>query len=166
MEGGVEKIKKIIFIISILFNIVLITYVYLKANHLTNVYSNLSFGVQGNLVQLESAIEYQNSNNWKSTDVVIEKIEDVKESIDYLLITGKDAGVITKSQEDDLRKLSGFFLKYPTYTGFPNTKLDSNNINELKDLGMNLKSAGWETNLGYSGDWDSFSMKISALIKK
>ncbi|MGO4106350.1 hypothetical protein [Paenibacillus sp. YAF4_2] len=157
--------KNLIIIISILLNLALTTYVYLKVNHLTDVYSNLSIGLQSDLVQLESAIEYQNENNWKEADNIIEKIEDVKESINYLLVTGKDTGLITKTQESDLWKLSSYFLNYPTYTGSSNIKLDSNNINELKELGDDLKSAGWEMNKGYSGDWESLSMKISTLIK-
>ena len=159
------KLKASVIIFSILLNIVLITYIYLKVNHLTNAYSNLSFGLQGDLVQLESAIDYQIKNNWKEENTVIEKIEDISESINYLMVTGKDSGLITKSQENDLWKLYRYFSNYPTYTGFPNTKLDNNKINELKELREDLRSAGWGMNLGYSSDWKSFSMKINALIK-
>jgi hypothetical protein len=59
------KYKNSIIIISVLVNIVLFTYVYLKENQINNAYFNLSFGLQRDLVQLESAIDYQIKNNWK-----------------------------------------------------------------------------------------------------
>ncbi|MFD2333611.1 hypothetical protein ACFSR7_30495 [Cohnella sp. GCM10020058] len=157
--------KKLIIICSILLNLILITYLYLKANLLTNVYSNLSFSLQNDLVQLENAIELQNNVDWKETDKVIEKIEDVNESITYLLATGKNTGLVTKSQEEDMHKLSTYFLKYYTYQDSSNTELNGDAINQLMTLGEDLKAAGWKMNTGYSGDWDSFSKKISALIK-
>ncbi|MFC3801151.1 hypothetical protein [Cohnella sp. GCM10012308] len=157
--------KKIIFICSILLNLVLITYLYLKSNHLTNVYSNLSSGLQGDLVQLENAIELQNNANWKEPDKVIEKIEDVNESIIYLLQTGKDTGLINKTQEEDLRRLSIYFLRYPAYPNSSSTELKSDIIKRLMTLGADLKAAGWEMNSGYGGDWDSFSRKVRLLVK-
>lgn len=159
------KSRNIIIIISVLVNVVLFTYVYLKVNHLKNAYSNISFGLQGDLVQLENAIDYEIKNNWKEENTVIEKIEDIREGINYLMVTGKDSGIITKTQENDLWKLYRYFLNYPTYTGFPNTKLDNNKIKELIELRDDLRSAGWGMNLGYHSDWNSFSMKINALIK-
>jgi hypothetical protein len=160
------KFKNSIIIFSIILNIVLITYVLLKINHLNNAYSNLSFALQGDLVQLESAINYQIKNNWKDENTVIEKIEDINESINNLMVTGKDSGIITKTQENDLWKLFSFFSNYPTYTGFPNTKLDKNKINKLVELKEDLRPAGWGMNLGYNSDWESFSKKINTLIKE
>jgi hypothetical protein len=150
---------------SVLVNIVLFTYVYLKGNQINNAYFNLSFGLQGDLVQLESTLDYQIKNNWKDENTVLEKIEDIREGINYLMITGKDSGIISKNQEDDLWKLYRYFSKYPTYTGFPNTELKINQIEELTELRDDLRSAGWGMNLGYHGDWTSFSKKLNALIK-
>lgn len=158
--------KKIAIIVSILLNLVLITYGYLESRHLANVYSNLSFGLQGDLVQLATAIEEQNNNNWQSADRVFEKIEDVNESIGYLMVTGKNTGIITKSQEDDLWKLSNLFLKYATSSDFSNPTMDSDRMKELKDLGETLQSVGWGKGAGYGGDWDSFSAKVSVLINQ
>jgi hypothetical protein len=159
------KIRKTVIIVSVLINIIMITYVYLKVNHITSAYSNLSFGLQGDLVQLESSIEYQFKNDWKDEGSVIEKIEDIIESINNLMVTGKDLGIISKSQEDDLWKLYRYFSKFPTYTGFPNTKLDNKEITELVKLRDDLRSVGWGMNLGYSSDWESFSVKINDLLK-
>ncbi|NUU77623.1 hypothetical protein [Paenibacillus xylanilyticus] len=157
------KTKNIMIVISILFNVVLFTYIYWRESHLKEMYSNLSFGLQGDLVQLESTIEYQNNNKWNDENVVLEKIEDVREGIHQLMVTGINVGMITKSQENDLWTLYRYFANFPTYTGFPNTKLENNDINKLIRLRDDLRSAGWGTNLGYSSDWASFSMKIEDL---
>lgn len=157
------KTKNIIIVVSIVFNIILITYVFWRENHLREIHSGLSFGLQGDLVQLESTIDYQMNNKWNDENMVLEKIEDITEGINQLMVTGKDAGMITKSQENDLWTLYRYFANFPTFTGFPNTKLDNDGINELIELGDDLRSAGWGTNLGYSSDWESFSMKIKDL---
>lgn len=160
-----KKIKKILVICSVLLNIVLVTYGALKINHISGVYSNLSFGLQSDLVQLETNIDYQIKNNWREEDTVIEKVEDIRESIHYLMITGKDLGIITKAQEKDLWKLIRYFSNYPTYSGYPNTKLDDTTKNSLIELKADLRSSGWGMNLGYGGDWNSFSKKLNTLIK-
>lgn len=156
------KYKNIIIIISVLINIILLTYGGLKLNQLKNAFSNMS--LQVDLVQLESAIDYQVKNNWKEENTVLEKIEDIREGINYLMTTGENTGIISKGQENDLWKLYRYFSKYPDYTGFPNTKLNNNQKNELKELGDDLRSSGWGMNLGYSGDWKSFSNSINQLI--
>jgi len=163
-KGDKMKHLKKIIILSILINLIIVTYIVLKTNHLKSSYSNLSFELQNDLVQLESSIDYQIKNNWKEENTVIEKIEDVRESINYLMVTGKDLRIMSKSQESDLWKLYNFLSKFPTYSGYPNTKLDLNKINELILLGDNLQSAGWGMNIGYSSDWKSFSIKINTLI--
>lgn len=157
------KTKNIIIVVSIVINCVLIMYVFWKESHLREIYSGLSFGLQGDLVQLESTITYQMNNKWNDENTVLEKIEDVTEGINQLMVTGKNAGIITNSQENDLWTLYKYFANFPAFTGFPNTKLDNDGINELIQLGEDLRSAGWGTNVGYSGDWESFSMKVKDL---
>ncbi|WP_416294525.1 hypothetical protein ACM7Q1_27030 [Paenibacillus illinoisensis] len=157
------KTKNIIIGVSIVINCVLITYVFWKESHLREIYSGLSFGLQGDLVQLESTITYQMNNKWNDENTVLEKIEDVTEGIHQLMVTGKNTGMITNSQENDLWTLYEYFANFPKFTGFPNTKLDNDGINELIQLGEDLRSAGWGTNVGYSGDWESFSMKVKDL---
>lgn len=159
------KIKSVVIVISIILNIMLISYVYLKQNHLTGAYSNLSFELQHDLIQLESAINYQMDNNWNDENSVIEKIEDVRENISFLMSTGKDLGVISKSQEKDLWNLYKYFIDYPMYSGYPNTMLTNEEVNELIALQKHLRSAGWGMNIGYSSDWESFSKKIDSLLK-
>lgn len=159
------RIKKLLIVLSVFLNIGLITFLVLKEDHLTNAYSNLSFGLQGDLVQLEGAIDYQIQNNWSEGDTVIEKIEDIRESIQDLMVTGKDFGVISRKQEEDLWDLHRFFSKFPTYSGYPNTNLDHKSIEDLVQLKDDLRAAGWGMNLGYSSDWVSFSEKINDLTR-
>lgn len=157
------KTKNIIIVVSIVINCFLITYVFWKESHLREIYSGLSFGLQGDLVQLENTITYQMNNKWHDENTVLEKIEDVTEGINQLMVTGKNAGIITKSQENDLWTLYRYFANFPTFTGFPNTTLDNGEINMLIQLGDDLRSAGWGANVGYSSDWESFSMKVKDL---
>jgi hypothetical protein len=157
--------KKSIITISILLNIVLISYLFLRENHFRSVYSNSSLSLQGDLVQLEGNIEYQIKNDWENADSVIEKLEDVREGISNLMILGKDLGFLTKSQENDLWSLDRFISSYPIYSGYPNTKLEDNQKEELIQLQEDLKSVGWGMNMGYSSDWKSFSNKVNELIK-
>lgn len=159
------KIKNTVLILSIAINVLFVAYLYLKANHITGVYSSLSSAVQTDLVQLEGAIEYQMANEWKEEYYVIEKLDDVIESIHSLFRTGKDMGVISKSQEDDLWKLYRYLLAYPQHSGFPNNQLTDQEINELIQLKDNLNAAGWEMNKGFVGSWESFSDKINVLVK-
>lgn len=154
------KNKNIIIVVSIVINCILITYVFWRESHLREIYSGLSFGLQSDLVQLESTIDYQMNNKWDDENMVLEKVEDVTEGINQLMVTGKNAGMITESQENDLWTLYGYFAKFPTFTGFPNTKLDNDGISKLIQLRNDLRSAGWGTNVGYSSDWESFSMKL------
>jgi hypothetical protein len=150
--------------LSIVINIVLIGYMYLKGSQLNNAYSQSTSRLQSDLVQLEGAIGYQIENDWQEGHTVIEKIEDVRESINEAMVTGKNIGLLSKAHENDLWQLYTYFSKYPTYTGFPNTNLDNTEINELVELRDDLRSAGWGLNIGYSSDWDSLSEKILALI--
>jgi hypothetical protein len=163
-EMKMKKYKRII-IISIIINISLVSYLLLNRNHLNNVYSNLSLRLQGDLVQLEGAIDYQIKNDWKEVDTVIEKLEDIREGINFLMVTGKDLGLITKSQENDLWRLYRYFSNFPTYSGYPNTKIDNSDKEKLIMLHEDLRSAGWGMNLGYSSDWGSFRNKINELTK-
>ena len=81
------------------------------------------------------------------------------------MVTGKDFGVISRKQEEDLWDLHRFFSKFPTYSGYPNTNLDHKSIEDLVQLKDDLRAAGWGMNLGYSSDWVSFSEKINDLTR-
>lgn len=159
------KYKNIVLLISILTNIILITYINMRNNQIDDTLSSLTFNIQSDLVQLEGAIDYQVTNKWKDGNFVIEKIEDVMEGINYIMRTGKDSGSITKQQEQELWSLHRFLSHYPGYTGFPNTLLNSNQRRELEELGNKLKTAGWGMNIGYSGGWESFSESLKILIE-
>lgn len=158
------KIKKMAIIISVIASVLLVAYFYLKINHAADAYANLTTALQSDIVQLEGAIDYQIENNWHDQNNVIEKIEDVRESINYLMVTGKNLGIISQRQEEDLWKLERFFVKYPTYTGFPNMELSEQEIKQLIELKDKLRYAGWGMNIGYGSDWSSLSQKTALLL--
>ncbi len=158
------KSRKIL-IVSIVINIILLTIIMLKINQFEDTLSRLTLYLQSDLIQLESAIDYQNKNNWKEDNVVLEKIEDVKESINYVMVTGKDSDTITKQQEQDLWTLYNFLKKYPDYNGFPNTQLSETDRSKLVELGLKLRTAGWGMNMSYNGGWESFSKALRTLVE-
>lgn len=159
------RIIKISLILSIIINIILAVYINFNNNQMEDTLSRLTFVIQRNLVELESSIDYQIQNNWIDENLVLEKIEDVRESINTIMVTGRDSGVITTEQEQDLWNLYNFLRKYPEYTGFPNTVLNNNQRNEIKELRGKLRTAGWGMNISYRGSWESFRKSIKILLE-
>jgi hypothetical protein len=143
------KIIKISLILSIIINIGLLLYLHDKNNRMKDTLSRLTVGIQSDLVQLENSIDYEIKNNWIDDNRVLEKIEDVRESINSVWVTAKYSGVITTELEQDLLNLSNFLSRYPEYTGFPTTDLSNDQKRDIKELRNKLRRAGWGMNLSY-----------------
>lgn len=137
-----------------------------KNNRIDDAISSHTFQVQTDLVELESAIRYQMDQNWQDDNVVLEKMEDIKEELNSFMKLGQTLGRLTKEQERELSILYNYVSKYPDYTGVPNTVLSSADRKKLEVLASNLPKAGWGMNISYSGDWDSFSEKLNKLLKQ
>ena len=137
-----------------------------KNNRIDDAISSHTFQVQTDLVELESAIRYQMDQNWQDDNVVLEKMEDIKEELNSFMKLGQTLGRLTKEQERELSILYNYVSKYPDYTGVPNTVLSSADRKKLEVLASNLLKAGWGMNIGYSGDWDSFSENLNKLLKQ
>ena len=137
-----------------------------KNNRIDDAISSHTFQVQTDLVELESAIRYQMDQNWQDDNVVLEKMEDIKEELNSFMKIGQTLGRLTKEQERELSILYNYVSKYPDYTGVPNTVLSSTDRKKLEVLASNLPKAGWGMNISYSGDWDSFSEKLNKLLKQ
>lgn len=137
-----------------------------KNNRIDDAISSHTFQVQTDLVELESAIRYQMDQNWQDDNVVLEKMEDIKEELNSFMKLGQTLGRLTKEQERELSILYNYVSKYPDYTGVPNTVLSSTDRKKLEVLASNLPKAGWGMNISYSGDWDSFSEKLNKLLKQ
>ena len=137
-----------------------------KNNRIDDAISSHTFQVQTDLVELESAIRYQMDQNWQDDNVVLEKMEDIKEELNSFMKLGQTLGRLTKEQERELSILYNYVSKYPDYTGVPNTVLSSADRKKLEILANNLPKAGWGMNISYSGDWDSFSEKLNKLLKQ
>ncbi|GIP42995.1 hypothetical protein J45TS6_14540 [Paenibacillus sp. J45TS6] len=135
-------------------------------NRIDDAISSHTFQVQTDLLELESAIRYQMDQNWQDDNVVLEKMEDIKEELNSFMKIGQTLGRLTKEQERELSILYNYVSKYPDYTGVPNTVLSSADRKKLEVLASNLLKAGWGMNIGYSGDWDSFSENLNKLLKQ
>lgn len=151
--------------ISLLLNMILIMMLITNNNRIDDAISNHTFQVQTDLLELESAIRYQMDQNWQDDNVVLEKMEDIKEELNSFMKIGQTLGRLTKEQERELSILYNYVSKYPDYTGVPNTVLSSADRKKLEVLASNLLKAGWGMNIGYSGDWDSFSENLNKLLK-
>ncbi|MBD7966734.1 hypothetical protein [Paenibacillus gallinarum] len=135
-----------------------------KNNRIDDAISSHTFQVQTDLVELESAINYQMDQSWQDDNVVLEKMEDIKEELNSFMKIGQTLGRLTKEQERELSILYNYLSTYPDYTGVPNTVLSSADRKKLEVLASNLPKAGWGMNISYSGDWDSFSEKLNKLL--
>ncbi|WP_160032137.1 hypothetical protein [Paenibacillus sp. An7] len=138
----------------------------MKNNRIDDAISSHTFQVQTDLVELESAIHYQMDHIWQDDNVVLEKMEDIKEELNSFMKLGQSLERLTKEQEKELTILYNYVSEYPDYTGVPNTVLSSADRKKLEILASNLPKAGWGMNIGYSGDWDSFSEKLNKLLKQ
>ncbi|WP_141709339.1 hypothetical protein [Desulfuribacillus stibiiarsenatis] len=107
---------------------------------------------------------FQIDNNWFNPNSVIEKVEDVVESI-YITqeVTGK-LHALSSEDEEVLHKLADYFGRYPKYSGFPNNSIDENDIEMFVELRKNLRAIGWGMNLNYSSDWNELTEKANNLI--
>ncbi|MHA6484099.1 hypothetical protein ACX1C1_19580 [Paenibacillus sp. strain BS8-2] len=160
------KTLKTILTISILLNIVSITYFFLKNNEINETISNQSFIIQGKLIELEDLISYQEEHQWTDPNSVVEHYDDIQTVINSLIEIKDAIGGLSKKQELELLDLRNLILKYPHYLGYPNINLTPNDIKSLEKLGENLREVGWEMNVGYSGGWESFSYKLTELLKQ
>ncbi|SFE96358.1 hypothetical protein SAMN05216378_4516 [Paenibacillus catalpae] len=157
------KFKNVIFLLTILICLGLIGYIILKNNQLQNNHSNMTRNIQNDLVQLESAIDYEIKNKWKNENTVLEKVEDIKEDIDLLMDYGKRTGELTNQQEQNLSTLRRIFSDLPDYSGFPNTVLTETEKKEYEKLITNLRAAGVGMNITYEISWNYLSKAINTL---
>ncbi|WIV20331.1 hypothetical protein QPK24_06455 [Paenibacillus polygoni] len=137
-----------------------------KNNRIDDAISSHTFQVQTDLVELESTIHYQMEQGWNDDNVVLEKMEDIREELNSFTKLGQSLGRLTKEQERELSILYNYVSKYPDYTGVPNTILSSADRKKIEVLASNLPKAGWGMNISFSGDWDSFSEKLNKLLKQ
>src|SRR5690554_3936575 len=108
-----KKYVKITIVISIIFNITLVSYIYLKNNDLNNAVSDIAFhAIQHNLVQLEGAIKYQIDVDWNDPYAVTEKLEDVLSGIQITMLTGENIRSLSKEQKNTLHSLLSYLNKY------------------------------------------------------
>lgn len=160
-----KKYVKIAIVISIIFNITLVCYIYLKNNDLNNAVSDIAFhAIQHNLVQLEGAIKYQIDMDWNDSYAVTEKLEDVLSGIQITMLTGENIRSLSKEQKNSLQSLLSYLHKYPKDSGYPNKELSDIEKGNFVKLAENLNKAGWGMGNSYSSDWKSFSESVNKLV--
>ncbi|GGA41018.1 hypothetical protein GCM10010917_27840 [Paenibacillus physcomitrellae] len=113
------------------------------------------------LAQLEATIQDQKDNNWKNGALVVQKLDDAKDSIILRMGMERD-----DDKETLLWKLHDYMKKFTVGDG--TLALDiSLNDKQRADyiyLGEKLRSGGWTFNKGFDTNWDTFSLKLQALV--
>lgn len=162
-----SKKKKVLFRISISLNIFLIAIVacgIIKMNFVKE--QVLVTEVQNNLVELEGLIENQIDDNWSEPNLVTTELGDVLNGIWLGMTTGKQLGMLSKSDNDILVHLYSKLIQYPNdelYRFVDLTEEDKKNFEELRET---LREVGFGLNISISGDIDSFLKQAEELNEK
>lgn len=156
---------RMIFILSLLGNVVLAFYIHYKNEADRQILEQVAFrSIQTNLVQLEGAIAYQNDHGWEQPSHVTEKLDDVREGVGLALEIGSYTPALDQEKEHLLWRLYNHLTSFKTDSGFPNATLSDRERDELIALGDHLRSAGWGMNMGYGSGWEEFEAKVRKLI--
>ncbi|TVX88158.1 hypothetical protein [Paenibacillus agilis] len=156
------KLFKFLFALSIILNIFLVSFSYLRNDANEKAFNNVSTMMMSDFVELESAIDYQIKMNWTDESVVLEKMEDIRGNLYTIEVFGSGSGLLNQQMHNDLEAFEQFLSQYPEYTGFPNAELSEKERRELIQLRDQLRRAGLGMNMSFTGGWDSLlnSMKI------
>lgn len=122
--------------------------------------------VQNNLVELEGLIENQIDDNWSEPNLVTTELGDVLNGIWLGMTTGKQLGMLSKSDNDILVHLYSKLIQYPNdelYRFVDLTEEDKKNFEELRET---LREVGFGLNISISGDIDSFLKQVEELNEK
>jgi len=150
--------------VAIVLTVLLLT-IYHKDQASREVKSDLGFRLISNdLIQLEGAIMFQMDNGWFDPNNVIEKVEDVKESIHITMNVAGTLNELSSEDEAVLTRLADYFERFPDYSGFPNHRLDQRELQRFEQLRRKLREAGWGMKIGYSSDWDELIEKANKLM--
>lgn len=145
--------------------------VYLKGNEMDTesheeMVSHMGFYlISGDIIQLEGAIMFQMDHQWSEPNSVVEKVEDVIESIGHTILLAKSLGELSEEDEAVLVRLSDHFEKMPEYSGFPQHELNAAEKTMFEELRAKLRNVGWGMNISYSGKWDEVIQKANHLME-
>ncbi|WP_159888757.1 hypothetical protein [Paenibacillus puerhi] len=120
--------------------------------------------IANDIIQLEGAIMFQIENNWSDPNNVLEKIEDVIESIYITQEVTSKLNILADKDKEVFSRLSSFFEGFPKYSGFPNNKINDKEIQMFEELREDLRVVGWGMNISYSSDWNEFTEKVNKLM--
>ncbi|ALC90638.1 hypothetical protein AM500_13220 [Bacillus sp. FJAT-18017] len=159
--------KKLLFRISIAFNIILIAIV---AWEIVNLYfvkeQVLLTEVQYNLVELEGVIANQSEKNWPEPNLVTTKLGDVLNGILLGKTTGEQLGILSENDEIILSTLYTKLSRYPNdelYSFIDVSEEGKKNFEELREV---LREAGLGLNISISASMDSFMKQAKEIGEK
>lgn len=162
-----SKKKKLLFRISIGFNIFLIAIVALGIIKMNFVKEQVFVTeVQSNLVELEGLIANQIDDNWSEPNLVTTELGDVLNGIWLGMTTGNQLGMLSKSDNDILEQLYSKLNQYPNdelYRFVDLTEEDKKNFEELRDT---LREVGLGLNITITPNMDSFINQTEKLNEK
>ncbi|MDL4842382.1 hypothetical protein [Aquibacillus rhizosphaerae] len=159
-----DKKRKVLFRISIGFNILLILMIawgFIKMNFVKE--QVLVTEVQANLVELEGLIANQIDANWSEPNLVTTELGDVLNGISLGVTTGEQLGTLSKSEKEILRNLYSKLNQYPNdelYNFVDLTEEDKENFEKLRET---LRDVGLGLRISISGNMDSFMKKAEEL---
>jgi hypothetical protein len=167
--GGVKmkKKQKVIFIGSIIFNVVLFMIVlwgYISTNFAND---QLFFTeVQGNLVGLEGLIVDQKEKNWTDPNLVTTKLGEIVNGLDLGLSNGRYLFTISYEDLQTLGRLESKLRQYPQDELYRFTSLSENDKENFEELQIILREVELGQRFTILNNWDSFIHKINALEGK
>ncbi|WP_088102956.1 hypothetical protein [Halalkalibacter urbisdiaboli] len=162
-----NKKRKLLFGISIGFNIVLVAIVawgIIKMNFVKE--QVLVTEVQNNLVELEGLIANQSEDNWSEPNLVTTELGDVLNGIWLGMTTGKQLGTLSKSDKEILEQLYSKLNQYPNDELYNFVDLTEEDKKNFEDLRETLREVGLGLNITISANMDSFMRQAEALNEK
>lgn len=157
---------KIVIVISLLANIVLGGFLFIKRQQEEAALEPLSLWlIQGNMGQLERAIQHQQEMGWPNPSHVAEKLDDVLQGIKINLESRKALGKLSNEEERLLWQL------YERLSKFPNSSLGYGmNVSEeeklvLVRLAEQLRSAGWSSGVSFSSSMEQLIERTEILLQ-
>lgn len=154
-----EDWMKVILVLSLSVNGVLIVNQKRVSEKQELKYELLNAYIYRDLSQLEATIQYQNDNHWNNEPLVTQKLDDAIDSV--ILHSGIDQN---DHKEDILMELYDYLKAFRVGDEtLPVSLTDMQRADYIK-LGENLRSNGWNYNVGFDTKWDVFESKVKGLL--
>ncbi|WP_254782435.1 hypothetical protein [Bacillus sp. OK048] len=122
--------------------------------------------VQNNLVELEGLIANQIDENWSEPNLVTTELGDILNGIWLGMTTGKQLGMLSKSDKIILEDLYSKLNQFPNDELYSFADLTEKDEQNFEDLRKALREVGLGLNITISAKMDSFMSQAEALNEK